>query len=107
MPEQPHLSGLQRGERCPDLPGRETGAAGVATTCCPHGATGYLAAERRCAIFEPTMSSHLQAPVRVSVVLLPRNVGAPAGAVQSRRLAGTNKRRPSPSNVRPSPSFFV
>jgi hypothetical protein len=89
MPEQPHLSGLQRGERCPDLPGRETGAAGVATTCCPHGATGYLAAERRCAIFEPTMSSHLQAPVRVSVVLLPRNVGAPAGAVQSRRLAGT------------------
>jgi len=40
-------------------------------------------------LFEPTISSHLQAPVRVSVVLLPRNVGAPAGAVQSRRLAGT------------------
>jgi hypothetical protein len=50
VPERPHLSGLQRGERCPDLPGRETGAAGVATSCRPHGATGYLAAERRCAI---------------------------------------------------------
>jgi hypothetical protein len=44
VPERPHLSGLQRGERCPDLPGGEAGAA-AAISCRPHGATGYLAAE--------------------------------------------------------------
>jgi len=54
MPERPHLSGLQRGERCPDLPSRETRAAGAATSCRPYGATGYLAAKRRCAISTTT-----------------------------------------------------
>jgi hypothetical protein len=49
VPERLHLSGLQRGEWCPDLPSRETTAAGAATRCRPHGATGYLAAGRWCA----------------------------------------------------------
>jgi hypothetical protein len=36
---------------------RETRAAGAATSCRPHGATGYLAAESRCAISTTPASS--------------------------------------------------
>ena len=50
---RPHLSGLQRGERYSDLPGRETGAARVAGSCGP-SAKEYLAAELRCCAIDTT-----------------------------------------------------
>ena len=59
MPEWPHLSGLRRGERCPDLPDRQTRAAGAGTSC-------YLAAERRCTISTTTPASGIS--VRTAVV---------------------------------------
>ena len=42
-------------------------------------------------LFEPTISSHAQPPVKVSVLLLPKMWAPPPGAIQSRRLVGTRK----------------
>ena len=58
-------------------------------------------------LFEPAMSSHVQPPVKVSVLLLPK-MWAPPPA-QSKVVAWPEPANsaPAPSDDRPSPSFFV
>ena len=87
MPGWLHLSGLQRGERCSDLPGRETGGAGIAASCGP-SAKEYLATERRCA--NSTTAAPASIRERVPILANVLNVAAPSLCPSTHTATKTN-----------------